>query len=698
MVLGTRKGTIKPAGVAATSSPVTPGTNKHKRSTKDTPAGAGQPGIQVSPRVVVTRTNHVSSSDEDLTELEDDEYDGLVVAPGNAQALTSQAPPQKKLQSSARMMTIVVPPWVPEQMKLDLMSLHSAKSTTMGKIDLIACLRFYVRAIMIQKRSITTSDRIDFAVCFGVSEDDASAYETGLKYKGDVEKPWGVVMAQKFKNYYHGVMAKLRDNFDLLLKMFWDCEGAQLWIRGQLIMVEAAQQAALLNGGDAKGKKLRIKRGLGDAPLIDEEDVDELFLKGNMKLVSDVWNYILDVVEPELLLRDEEWGRKMLSSTCTILAWYITYLFQLPDPKGVMEGIGGIEVSDKTKAIHRGDLGFSKEWPMLRIPPKWGKRTNVPWYGELIGGKALQDPVHENLEHELAVASASERATTELNTEDEIVKGGYLLTVLEDGIDAEAERFKEVLLSRAAHLEDFSRKAMDKAKDVHEKALEMIRGMRDSRVYTEKLVRQRMAIEAIEQFCKSAWFAYEEAKKKEKRLELEGVKTGTDVLEVIGTCHVWMENMKKMGVFKELGVEYEGSFEVAPNQTVSRSVTYGGNSSGMGQPAANHPHATVLHNPEFLALQSQMAALFANQQMLMAGGSVSQSFPLFNSGQNAEIQRAQSGQPVTPSGKAWGGSLEKGDVVSVMASDVSFAESRATSVATVASGVVDRGMEDESVL
>ena len=98
-----------------------------------------------------------------------------------------------------------------------------------------------------------------------------------------------------------------------------------------------------------------------DAPLIDEKDVDELFLKGNMKLVSDVWNYILDVVEPELLLRDEEWTRKMIGSICTILAWYITYLFQLPDSKSTIEEVGGIEVGDKANAIRKEDIGLPKE-------------------------------------------------------------------------------------------------------------------------------------------------------------------------------------------------------------------------------------------------------------------------------------------------------------------------------------------------
>lgn len=434
---------------------------------------------------------------------------------------------------------------------------------------------------MVQKRNITAADRIDFAVCFGVSKDDAAAYEAGINCGGDGEKPWGVLIAERLKNYYHGLMAKLRENFDLLLIMFWNSESTKPWIRGQMIMVEAAKQAALLDGRQGMKRKLKCG-GTGETPIIDEEDVDELFLKGNMKLVSDVWYHILDVVERELLLKDEEWGKRMLSSTCTILAWYITYLFQLPDPKGFMEGTvtsGGIEASDRTKAIHKGDLQISQLWPGLRVPLRWGKRRNsVPWYGELVGGRGLQDSVLEDLEVELAVAGVAEMTAAGMNI-DEGKKVDYPWKVLEDGIDVEAERLKKLLLSRSGLLEDLARKAQDKAKEAREKAMEMVRGMKLSRIYIENLVKQRMATEAIEQFCKSAWVAYEEAKRGEKQAEFEGNGSGAEVLEVIGGFHVWMENIKKMGIFKDLGIEYEQSFG-AP---VSRSVMQVGNSSGISQ-------------------------------------------------------------------------------------------------------------------
>ena len=503
------------------------------------------------------------------------------------------------------------------------------------------------------------------------------------------------------------MMFKLRDNFDLLLKMFWHYEGAKPWIREQLIMLEAAQQAALLDG--RQDMKLKLKRGgAGETPLIDEEYVDELFLKGNMKLVCDVWNHILDVVEQGLLLNDEEWGKRMLSSTCIILAWYITSLFQLPDPKGFMEGAvtsGGIEVSDKTRAIHKGDLKLSQQWPALRIPLKWGKRTNVPWFGELVGGKGLVDTIREDLETELVAASAAAMTATGVGSDDGGKKVEYLLKIMENGFDSEAESFKDTMLSRADDLEVFGMKALEKFKQMKEKAMEVNRGMKDSKIYTEKLVKLRAATDAVEQFCKSAWTAFEEAKRHDKQAELEGNETGTEALEVIGSYHVWMENLKKMRIFKDLGMEYEESFR-AP---VSRSVMHLGNSSGIGQ-AMGNPHPGVLHSAEFQVWQAQQVAAFyaAHQHMLIGGGSHSgsyqgnmQSFPMLGPGpQITDNQRALGGNLDTKTGGktqiGGNGNFERNDNSILMTSVTGLGESRATSVGTSSSGLMDT--ENESTV
>lgn len=85
---------------------------------------------------------------------------------------------------------------------------------------------------------------------------------------------------------------------------------------------------------------MRVKRSATGLTIIVEEDVNDLFIKGNMKLVTDVWNVIMDVVEPELLLRYQNWANRLLKTTYTILAWYLTFLFELPDPMCAIAGDG----------------------------------------------------------------------------------------------------------------------------------------------------------------------------------------------------------------------------------------------------------------------------------------------------------------------------------------------------------------------
>ena len=194
MVAGTRKvsGNTK---ASEGSPPKAPATNKRKRPNKQMPTSitAIAPEVQVSPALELAKSSYVLSDGEDENGDGDGDGDGNEEdeeddTPVRAPVPMAKPPPRKKIQSSARVVTVVIPPWVPLQMKIDLLSLHNAKSTPTTKVETLACLRYYVRVIMMQKRNITVADRIDFAVCFGVSEDDATAYETGINC-GDGEKP-----------------------------------------------------------------------------------------------------------------------------------------------------------------------------------------------------------------------------------------------------------------------------------------------------------------------------------------------------------------------------------------------------------------------------------------------------------------------------------------------------------------------------
>ncbi|RPB18946.1 hypothetical protein L211DRAFT_853653 [Terfezia boudieri ATCC MYA-4762] len=178
---------------------------------------------------------------------------------------------------------------------------------------------------------------------FGVTEDQAKAIEVG-NLKG-VEHPFGVQIGLRFKTYQHGLMAQLRENFDCLLKMFWEAPESQNFINGQLIIFEAMKA------------KIRMRAPNANAPIIGEDEINEKFLKSNLKLLS-------------------------------------------------MTGKApGIEAADKTSAILKGDVGVV-EWPELRRPAKWGNREHVAWYGELIGSKGIEEGVREDMEYDLAIEDA----------------------------------------------------------------------------------------------------------------------------------------------------------------------------------------------------------------------------------------------------------------------------------------------------
>jgi len=130
---------------------------------------------------------------------------------------------------------------------------------------------------------------------------------------------------------------------------------------------------------------------------ISEHEIIEWFLKGNMKLIHDIWSTALDVVEPDFVLKNEEWEKRFMKSTAVILSWMIAYTFRLEDPEEA--GVTPINSKEKTLCIFKGDLGFAGYPPLLKKPETWGGRRAVcDWYGEL---EAIQEQVEEQLEEEL---------------------------------------------------------------------------------------------------------------------------------------------------------------------------------------------------------------------------------------------------------------------------------------------------------
>ena len=472
------------------------------------------------------------------------------------------APPPVKTAKKARVgvaprvMTVKIhplPAWAPMQMKVDIINTNTGVNTAAKQGELLSCIRFYTRYCFLQKRVYVLSDCKEFALAFGITDAQAGTVGTNLEHMGD--QPFGVLVAERFRQVKDVVLYKIRENFDSLFRMCWESDGMQGFISGQMLILEAYKKAAEMR--EAAGIQSNVQRREPEVVIIDDGVMNERFLKNNMKLITDVWNPILDGVEDGFLLRDNEWGKRFLKSTSIILSWYLTYHFQLDDPKGAMqaEGKGGIDASKKTMAIAKGDLPLV-EFPQMKKPLKWGNRRQVPWYGELPGGKGLLESVKEEIEYQMI-----EDLVKKNEGSGEPMMQKVCLGVVEHGVVNEFERLQELVKQRADLLEQYSKEYLADANESREKISRMGKWMVDGKANAELIGKQRVANHAVNQFVEDARLAYENAVKEELRYRVEGgQQPETSSLDVLGTYHVWQSELKKRGVFKDAVARYESSF------------------------------------------------------------------------------------------------------------------------------------------
>lgn len=117
---------------------------------------------------------------------------------------------------------------------------------------------------------------------------------------------------------------------------------------------------------------------------------------------------MLDVLEPEYLVKNEVWVCRFMQSTATVLCWLITYTFRLENPVEAIAtrkstGVTPLHAKEKTTCILKGDLLFIGFPDGLQKPETWSarKRAVCPWYGELEGSRQLQEQVAEEVMEEL---------------------------------------------------------------------------------------------------------------------------------------------------------------------------------------------------------------------------------------------------------------------------------------------------------
>ena len=135
-------------------------------------------------------------------------------------------------------------------------------------------------------------------------------------------RPLGIVVSEQIRKYNNTLNKGMREQFLCLLKMLFECPKATQMLQSILVGVEG-----------------RGARAINDNySIVEQEEINDVFVKGDIYLVANVWSPVLDVVEKDYLLTAPDWSAKFLRQTCVTLAWLLTYFLKTVDnPRLVMK-------------------------------------------------------------------------------------------------------------------------------------------------------------------------------------------------------------------------------------------------------------------------------------------------------------------------------------------------------------------------
>ncbi|KAF8432294.1 hypothetical protein BGX38DRAFT_1226446, partial [Terfezia claveryi] len=92
------------------------------------------------------------------------------------------------------------------------------------------------------------------------------------------------------------------------------------------------------------------------------EDVEKMFLKGNMELVSDFWSVVLDIVELDFIYQNPFWRGRFQNAAATIIAWMVTYHLKEENSR------------ENSNFLPKAYPYRSELWPAIRKPASCSKR------------------------------------------------------------------------------------------------------------------------------------------------------------------------------------------------------------------------------------------------------------------------------------------------------------------------------------
>lgn len=283
------------------------------------------------------------------------------------------------------------------------------------------------------------------------------------------------------------------------------------------------------------------------------QEIRHQFLKGNMRLVSDVWYPIIDVVPQDYLLSENnKWAPRLLNATCTVLAWILTHFFRIEGAKEMPRfelGQCPVDAGLITASICKSDLGLAlpNDFPPLNKPTSWKQQkcASSP-YGELKGLKIARDTAATFMEDDIKIEMSDPESGVALPRPTVDMREIFNL----DNIFAQTEWVMSAMKARSVavrNLEADARKAAVALAEKCNMAAELItRHMQILSGPTDNMQRKMLT----ERFIIEAKTMFSDALQKESKI---------GSAEVLGGFAAWMGLMQKEGYFMNAVSSYTDS-------------------------------------------------------------------------------------------------------------------------------------------
>ncbi|KAF8454012.1 hypothetical protein BGX38DRAFT_1268251 [Terfezia claveryi] len=412
------------------------------------------------------------------------------------------------------------------------------EAAKLGEVELNHAINFQVRLMCWKKLDHTPKDRSRVSqAAWGIPEKQLVDAE---KEESVSHEPLGIAVFKQWRKYYKGILVKIRENTECLMKMFFESDGAKACLDSFFLQVET-----------------RGAKSINDNyPCLEPEDIEAMFLKGNLELVSDFWSFLLDVVDADFICVNPFWAGRFQKATATIVAWMLTFHLKLENPRHRAANFVPFTEVYKAEllsnAILKADAVLKGvestglvDWPQIKKPESWSKRRSpVNIYGALkyagLRKQAAQAALEEDIEEQL------ERPEIRLTVpaQPKGVPDLFYVTPFNDRCKWLIETHK----ARATALRNLSIEAGERIKNLEEEAGRMENRMVDEFAFYEKAQKGKEMELACARFMADAKKMFSEALEREREACIEKRKIGDDkpsVLEILGSFAAWVGVMRK---------------------------------------------------------------------------------------------------------------------------------------------------------